>query len=379
MCQRLFARRIAACVAFVIPSVVSSLAQAAPQYTINSFAVPNVSGVQFTDINDQAVAVGFTGSNPSAAFMSNGMTSTILNPLASGKAAYAHGINNSGVIVGEALNAGGNFRAVSFGSGTNPTTDILSTAPISAQPGAYAINNSGQFTGLYGDHAFLYSGGVVTDLGTLPGLAISQGLAINTAGQIAGQASNGFPSSADRGFIWSNGVMTDLGLPAGETSAAVAFVEALNDSGWVTGSWQRYVGGTSQNRHAFVWQGGVMTDITPGFVTTGFADAFDINNLGQIVGAGKKTQGPTNDSIGFLWDNGTAYDLDTLVLDPNSNWIIDAAYAINNLGQILVGGRYDGQNTYALLTPVATPIPAAVWLFGSGLVGLFALGRRRKH
>ena len=30
-------------------------------------------------------------------------------------------------------------------------------------------------------------------------------------------------------------------------------------------------------------------------------------------------------------------------------------------------------------TPAAVPIPAAVWLFGSGLAGLVGVARRRKH
>ena len=30
-------------------------------------------------------------------------------------------------------------------------------------------------------------------------------------------------------------------------------------------------------------------------------------------------------------------------------------------------------------TPAAVPVPAAVWLFGSGLAGLVGVARRRKH
>ena len=55
----------------------------------------------------------------------------------------------------------------------------------------YAINAGGQVTG-YADtsgnavHAFLYTGGVMTDLGTLGGDGASFGLGINTSGQVTG-------------------------------------------------------------------------------------------------------------------------------------------------------------------------------------------------
>ncbi len=352
----------------VVPLFVSSLAAAAPQYTISPFVVPDVGGVQFTDMNDQGVAVGFTIGNPSSAFMSNGTTATLLNPLPGGGEAFASGINNSGVIVGDSTNANGDTRAVYFGSGSTTTTEILPGGPDAAAGG---INDNGQISGGTGQ-AFFYNG-ALTNIAT--GFSFSYGDVINASGQVAGTMSNQLTqSSGARGFFWSNGVTTNLGLPAGETSAAVPFVEGINDDGWVTGSWQRYVGNVPQNRRAFVYRNGAMEDLVPGW---NFSDAFDINNLGQIIGDAALTS--SGDLFGFLWDNGTAYDLDTLVIDPNSNWAVNGASAINNNGQILVSARFNGQNTFALLTPVvSTPVPAAVWLFGSGLAGLFAMTRRRR-
>ena len=50
----------------------------------------------------------------------------------------------------------------------------------------------------------------------------------------------------------------------------------------------------------------------------------------------------------------------------------------------LAGNAYLGDKRYALngtgfLTPatVPVPVPAAVWLFGSGLIGLIGVGRRK--
>lgn len=50
------------------------------------------------------------------------------------------------------------------------------------------------------------------------------------------------------------------------------------------------------------------------------------------------------------------------------------------LGVPMLDGPFEGFNwSYNLtLTPQAVPVPAAVWLFGSGLLGLIAIGKRKK-
>ena len=53
------------------------------------------------------------------------------------------------------------------------------------------INDSGQVTGNAGNHAFLYSEGVMADLGTLPGGYGSGGYGINDSGQVTGMSSTG--------------------------------------------------------------------------------------------------------------------------------------------------------------------------------------------
>jgi probable HAF family extracellular repeat protein len=63
-------------------------------------------------------------------------------------------------------------------------------------------------------HAFLYSGGVTRDLGTLGGA--SWAVAINNAGQVV----------RDR-FLYSDGVTTDLGALGGSWSEA----QNINNSG----------------------------------------------------------------------------------------------------------------------------------------------------
>src|SRR6266566_2946406 len=76
------------------------------------------------------------------------------------------------------------------------------------------INNRGQVVGqsdLPGDtthHAFLWQNGVMTDLGTLPGIPGSLANGINNKGQVVG-FSDDF-SGNTVALLWQNGVMTDL-------------------------------------------------------------------------------------------------------------------------------------------------------------------------
>jgi probable HAF family extracellular repeat protein len=157
----------------------------------------------------------------------------------------------------------------------------------------------------------LYSGGVMTDLGTLGG-SWSVGSGINASGQVTGYAQNG--SGNSRAFLYSGGVMTDLGTLGGSWSLG----SGINASGQVTGFSETPAG----RFRAFLYSGGVMWD------------------LNDLVISG---------------------------LDPNV--MLEKAEAINDKGWIVANG---GRQSYLL---VPTPEPASIAMLALGLGGLAFLRR----
>ena len=271
-----------------------------------------------------------------------------------GSSSRALSINNNGLIVGYSF-VGSGIRATLWSSGT--MTDLGTFGGISSA--AFGINDTGQVTGWANpvsgpNRSFLWDNGTMTDIGIL---GDSNAYGINSHGQVVGTMFNTGPYHA---FLWSGGVTTDLGTLGGSTS----YASAINDNGQVVGT--AFTAGDGQ--HAFLWSNGSMTDlgVLPGGTSS---SAYSINKFGQIVGRN------TTGSVGaFLYD-GSLHDLNSLL--PNaSGWFLTDARGINDAGQIVGTGIINNQTHAFLMTPV--PIPAAFWLFGSGLIGLFGFMRRKK-
>jgi probable HAF family extracellular repeat protein len=150
---------------------------------------------------------------------------------------------------------------------------------------ATAVNASGQIAGYSyvsgpGDRSFRYSGGVMSDLGTLGGsLGFSYAWAINDSGEVAGRANYGGGLNFTA-YRYSGGVMSDLGTLGGNNSQA----EGINNAGQVVG--HSYVTGNSAY-HAFRYSGGVMSDL--GTLGGTNSTAFGINTAGKVVGGADNT------------------------------------------------------------------------------------------
>lgn len=103
---------------------------------------------------------------------------------------------------------------------------------------------------------------------------------------------------------------------------------------------------------------------------------YGINASGQVVGYSYLTG--VSVTRAFLYDGGSMQDLSVLVDCVSAGWsYLESATAINDNGDITGYGYINGVTHAFLVSPVAIPIPAAAWLFGSGLLGLASLGRRR--
>ena len=156
---------------------------------------------------------------------------------------------------------------------------------------ATGINNAGQvvggsYTAGGAFHAFVYSGGKMTDLGTLAGGNQSEAEGINSSGQITGWSTFGSVDSQGSPevdtILYTGGKMTDLGVLAGDTNS-LGF--AINDSGVIVGKSYTYysANGLYADQNAFIFANGKMTKLGPlpgGF----FSGATGINAAGTAAG-----------------------------------------------------------------------------------------------
>jgi probable HAF family extracellular repeat protein len=282
-----------------------------------------------------------------------------------GSFSFGNAMNNLGQVVGLALNAvpdpfsylglGTETHAFSWQGGAMQDLGTLggpdswaSSVNERGQVAGWAYTNStpNAATGVPTQDPFLWSEGKMRDLGTLGGtLGVvgalnnsGSGGALNDRGQVIG-TSNLAGDLTHHAFMWERGVLRDLGTLGGPNSEAYW----MNENGAVVG--RADVPGDSGNHHAVMWKDGAMADLG---VPEGqpCSTAYSINVKRQVLidtGVCGVGGGPV-----CLWENGTLYDLQTLV--PRASGItLTAVNFINDLGEIAALGLLPDGDQHALL------------------------------
>jgi probable HAF family extracellular repeat protein len=222
-------------------------------------------------------------------------------------------VNNSSEVLAANDGTHGSSHAFLYSGGRVTDLDTLGRGLYSEPHG---LNNKGQAVGAvgtwspdrsgYGPRAFLSSGGKMTDLATLTGAPLVVANAINDAGQIVGRVVTGNSQRgfAEHAFVYSGGKLTDLGTLGGTTSAGTAINAAGQVAGWsetaARDSWGSFT-------HAFLSAGGRLVDL--GTLGGRVSYATGIDARGRVTGYSST---PTENVHAFQWSGGRMTDLGTL-------------------------------------------------------------------
>jgi len=226
-------------------------------------------------------------------------------PTLGGNNGQASAINDRGQIVGFAED--GTVDPTCPANTTNDMTDLpvlwengkaeaLHTVDNNPDGVAYWINNQGEAVGYSGTctaglHAVSWkfdTPTVLTDLGT-GGIAYS----INNGGEIVGAVGSA-DGTTQTGAIWQHRRLTSFKLLPGDFGGLAT---GINDKGQVVGS--NYDSNFMWS-HAFIWEGGVVTDLNkllPADSNLFAVMANKINDRGQISGMAIVRSGPDEGAI----------------------------------------------------------------------------------
>ncbi|MGH6646388.1 cellulose binding domain-containing protein [Aquabacterium sp.] len=255
------------------------------------------------------------------------------------------GLNNVGQLIGRYDYSGADYPKP---APAWTLQDLPGKSVVSIKD-AVAVNDHGLVattTGLY-----LLSGEWLLDFNTLGSGNVLRalgngGMAVGSY-QLSGQ-------SAQHAAAWSGSFGSDLGTLGGSSSNAFD----INDDGVIVG--QAQTAGDAA-RHATRWDAYSNAIVDLGTLGGQNSTARAINKLGVVVGSAQDANGVQRAT---MWVDGKAIDLNTLLVPGSlpAGTVLDAAYDINDAGQILVKIPSGGPNIIEaggfLMTPYVAPVVA---------------------
>ena len=296
-------------------------------------------------------------------------------------------INNSEHVRGFGFVARYGFDTIPYGFDYLPAPDggpgtvgYTFGGGLNYDPEVVAFNDNGLSAYTY--HAFYDLGfwGIARYAkvgGTPVGAAYAVVNALNNAGLAAGEAAAAEPVTFPghfqniypaRACIVSNGVVQFIDpRDPGATDPRccndpdfLSYANAINSQGHVAGTAYGLVppagGPLVSANSAFIYRGGGMEQLMlpggAGIQNGSLSMAADINDSDQIIGIAWNSNINVADMGPFLWDNGVATNLNSL-LPSGSGWVLTSATAINNRGQIVGQGAFQGAVHAFLLSPVS--------------------------
>lgn len=334
-----------------------SMAQC-PRYDLKTVSACNPGTLVMNSRNDQGIAVGKYGciAFTDRPYIWYGSGPIVPIPLPSSRPdGYAGSINSANIVIGSMWNdmTGATAHAYHFSGGI--VTD-LGTLPDHNESQAIDINESDppvivgysqSNVTAFSKRAVRWVDGIIEELGISTGPR-NEAHGVNNKGEIVGWMGISWTSSTSLPYFWRNGTTTQLALPIGATKGTA---DAINNNSEIIGVFAKPNPiGTGTVSRGVLWQDGQVIEFEPmpGYAHSGLSA---INDLGQIIGS---CWNVGNAALpGFLWQDGVTYPIEQLI-PPHPTLTNITLRSINNNGEItgeatVVGG---GNTVGILLTPI---------------------------